>query len=136
MLIASNDKVLLVRRSIEPQLGKFDLPGGFMDIDDLSMEECVYRELREELGLNKSDISYPTYIRSLKAPDYVWMDTAIKNVSFFYLVKLIDDDLEITPDKSENSEVKWVSKEDMQHIDFAWDIDKKILNTYFKEKEA
>lgn len=107
-----------------------------MDIDDLSMEECVYRELREELGLNKSDISYPKYIRSLKAPDYVWMDTAIKNVNFFYLVKLIDDDLEITPDKSENSEVKWISKEDMQHIDFAWDIDKKILNTYFKEKEA
>lgn len=42
--------VLVIRRGIEPQLGKLALPGGFMDIETL--EESAARELREETGIN------------------------------------------------------------------------------------
>ena len=43
------DGVLVVRRGIEPQLGKLALPGGFMDIETL--EEGAARELAEETGI-------------------------------------------------------------------------------------
>jgi NAD+ diphosphatase len=44
-------EVLLVRRAIEPALGKWDIPGGFLDLHE-GPEEAVRRELLEETGLH------------------------------------------------------------------------------------
>lgn len=43
-------EVLLVRRAIEPALGKWDIPGGFIDLHE-GAEEAMCRELLEETGL-------------------------------------------------------------------------------------
>lgn len=40
-------QVLLVERGVEPYLGKWALPGGFLHMDE-TIEECVVRELKEE----------------------------------------------------------------------------------------
>lgn len=43
-------RILLLRRAIEPRIGFWTYPGGFMEIDE-SVEECAAREALEEIGL-------------------------------------------------------------------------------------
>jgi ADP-ribose pyrophosphatase YjhB (NUDIX family) len=42
--------VLLARRAVEPFLGLWDIPGGFVNPAE-SLEQAVRRELREEAGI-------------------------------------------------------------------------------------
>lgn len=63
ILFDENGKILVGRRNIEPNKGKLNLPGGFVDPNE-TFEEAIMRELREELGLNSSDYSKLTYASS------------------------------------------------------------------------
>jgi len=50
-LITSADRVLLVRRAIDPQKGCWDLPGGFLEVDE-HPEQALRREIKEELDIS------------------------------------------------------------------------------------
>jgi 8-oxo-dGTP diphosphatase len=50
VLVLEGDKVLLVRRAIEPFKGFWDIPGGFLEKGEHPVQGAV-RELREETGL-------------------------------------------------------------------------------------
>lgn len=49
-LVLRDGRVLLARRGVEPGRGKWDIPGGFLEPDELPQEGAI-RELREETGL-------------------------------------------------------------------------------------
>jgi 8-oxo-dGTP diphosphatase len=49
-LLERSGEILLVRRAIEPCLGEWSLPGGFVEIDETT-EEAAVREMHEETGL-------------------------------------------------------------------------------------
>jgi len=57
--LVNNDegKLMLVTRGIEPDYGKLDLPGGFIDPLETA-ENAVKRELCEELGLKVKSLEY------------------------------------------------------------------------------
>ena len=46
----SKGELLLAKRAVEPAIGKWGLPGGFVEIDE-KLEEAALRELKEETGL-------------------------------------------------------------------------------------
>jgi ADP-ribose pyrophosphatase YjhB (NUDIX family) len=46
----TNGKALLLRRGIEPRLGMWTYPGGFVEMGETT-EECAVREAKEELGI-------------------------------------------------------------------------------------
>lgn len=50
ILVSPERKVLLIERGREPYLGKWALPGGFIDMDE-ELEVACRRELEEETGI-------------------------------------------------------------------------------------
>lgn len=51
------NKLLLTQRKLPPGKGKFDFPGGFVDMGE-SLETALKREIREELNLEIFDLHY------------------------------------------------------------------------------
>ncbi len=56
--------VLLIERKYFPFKGKWAFPGGFVDMDETA-EECAYRELKEETGLEIKDLSQLVTVSTL-----------------------------------------------------------------------
>lgn len=50
-LVVRDGRVLLVKRAIEPHLGLWDIPGGFLEVDEHPRAGAT-REVREETGLD------------------------------------------------------------------------------------
>lgn len=133
VIITSGNKVLMLQRTLEPGKGKFDLPGGFMDMPDSSIEDTVYREVEEEIGLTKNDISVPVYIGSL-VQKYAWQDSEVRCAAFFFICRLLAQADNIVVDQTESSRVRWIGSNDLKDVDFAFGVDEKMLTNYFKEK--
>jgi len=51
VVLNKKNQILLVKRGVEPQKGKWCLPGGFTELGE-SLQECCLRELFEETNLN------------------------------------------------------------------------------------
>lgn len=67
VLIERDDGILLARRGVDPAKGKWDIPGGFIDAGETS-EQAVIREIREETGLELTDIRYVMSLADIYAP--------------------------------------------------------------------
>lgn len=52
-----NGKLMMTTRGIEPNYGKLDLPGGFVDHNE-TVEDALKRELFEELGMKTKSLKY------------------------------------------------------------------------------
>ena len=107
LVIKRNDKVLLCKNL---KNGHYFLPGGHVEFGD-SLEETVYKEMSEELGLNKEDIHKISFINYLEAQYGEGEDSHCE------LNMIFSADL---------SDVEIKSQED--HIDFEWFIISEIEN--------
>ena len=81
------DKVLFTVRNVDPDKGKWDLPGGFIDPNETA-EEAACREIKEELGIeiSTSELKYITTSPNnylYKNVPYRTMDIFYENVHYF-----------------------------------------------------
>lgn len=84
-LIFNDEKQLLVtRRKYDPARNMLDLPGGFIDPGE-TMENCLKREIKEELNL---DISSQRYFNS-HPNQYRYKDILYPIIDSFFLCKVI-----------------------------------------------
>ena len=51
VLVSKNSNLLLVKRAIEPNLGKWSFPSGYVDLGE-TVESAAVREVKEETGVD------------------------------------------------------------------------------------
>jgi len=100
-IVVNDNKVLVIKRKNEPFNGYWAFPGGAKDRRDKSFEECLKRELKEELGKG---------IKILHKLADILIDEGQKHVvrAQFFLVKFVDFNGKLTCN-SEISEWKFVN---------------------------
>ncbi len=57
ILINEIGEILLVKRRVDPGKGLWDVPGGFVDLNE-NLEDSLNRELKEELGIDSREFKY------------------------------------------------------------------------------
>lgn len=60
-LITCGEKVLLTLRDVEPEKGKWSLPGGYMDAGEMP-DEAFRREMSEEMQLEVGDLHFHSFL--------------------------------------------------------------------------
>jgi 8-oxo-dGTP diphosphatase len=89
----SDLKVLLIQRDIEPFVGRWALPGGFVRENE-TLEGAALRELREETGLSKV---YLEQLYTFGHPDRDPRERIV-TVAYYALVKLLDHRVQAATD--------------------------------------
>lgn len=107
-------KVLLVKRSAHPELGKWGLPGGFVDEEqDRCLEDAALRKLSEKTGVA------PPYIEQLMTVGNKERDPRGWSVTVAFTALIAKQDCEAEIETIED--VQWVSEDDLATFDLAFD---------------
>ncbi len=82
-IVNDRDEMLVVRRAKEPAKGTLDLPGGFVDMGE-TVEEGMIREIKEETGLDVTNIEY-----LFSSPNvYVYSGMGVHTLDMDYLARV------------------------------------------------
>ncbi len=85
-LFNEKGQVLISKRAFDPKKGKYDLPGGFLNLRE-KVHDGLVREIREELNLGPEDYSKPILVTSW-IDDYVFSKEVLVNLSLVFAAKL------------------------------------------------
>lgn len=115
------DKVLLCRRAIEPRLGFWTLPAGFMENGE-STEEAALRETYEEAVAEVEIQSLYTVTSILH----------VNQVQMFYLAHMSKPEFDIS---SESLEVALFAEDEIPWDELAFQTIRNALNFYFDDRK-
>ena len=103
--------VLLVKRGIDPFMGMWAFPGGFLNMDE-SAEEGALRELREETGLSEAYIEqFHTYSSPGRDPR-----ERVITIAFLALIRIRD-----VRGGDDAADARWFAVDDVPHLAFDHD---------------
>jgi ADP-ribose pyrophosphatase YjhB (NUDIX family) len=92
-------RVLLTRRAIEPRIGAWDLPGGFVEEHEHPLD-ALRRELREETGYDVE----PGRLLGIWMDEYGGDSTAHATLNLFWIARVVGG----TPEAADDvSELRW-----------------------------
>lgn len=117
-------KLMLVTRGVEPNYGKLDLPGGFIDPLETA-ENAVARELFEELGLKVKTMEYLS-----SAPnEYVFSEFTVFTLDMAF--KVAAQSLENLKPMDDILDYKFYAEEDFNYDDIPAPSIKRFVKEYF-----
>ena len=109
ILINSKGELLFGERAREPQKGKYDFPGGFVDFGETG-EQAAEREMQEELSVKPLDLTLVTTI----ANHY---DKLTTTVDLIYICRKWEGELQPADDVAS---LVWKPLSFLEGPEFAW----------------
>lgn len=119
-------EILLVRRKVDPKKGYWDLPGGFVSVNE-TLEQSVERELEEELGVKIKNLKYA----GSKYDVYTYDKVVFPTLGMIFSGKIGDQKL--TP-ADDISGYKFFKKEEIPFDKIAFKSLKEVLKNYIKNR--
>ena len=114
------DKVMLCRRGIEPHLGWWNIPGGFMENDE-TIESGAAREMLEETGATVRIVGLLS----------VFSVPPVNQVHLHFLAEMTDLTYEITP---ESTEIELFTEGSLPWSEVAFASNRFALTKYFEDR--
>ena len=115
-IIIDNNKILIAQRGANEKLaGKWEFPGGKIELDE-TPQECLKREIKEELEVYIEVGDY------LGESIYTYPNGEIKLIAYFATV--VDGDIKL----SVHDKIEWITIGEIDEYDFA------AADIYFVEK--
>lgn len=126
VIIHCNGKILLTRRAKAPGKGLLDIPGGFCEENE-TPEKTAKREIKEELNLNISELSY-----FVSFPNrYPYKDILYHTMDLIYTCNL-NSFPDLTVDDEEINHIEWFDKKEIPINKIAFSSIKKALKLFQK----
>lgn len=117
-MILRGDRALITERGVEPEKGRFDIPGGFLTAGEAPLDG-LRRELREELGDIEVEIGPPVQMvphRYGEEGDYV--------LAIGFVAELVSGEPVAGDDVAS---VRWVTRDEVDAVEFAWEHDRELV---------
>jgi ADP-ribose pyrophosphatase YjhB (NUDIX family) len=131
-VVVDGDRLLLVKRAIEPYKGCWDLPGGFLEADE-HPADGARREVLEETGLEvEVGALIGMYVDSYRGgPEPVdWHHS----LNVFYVARPVGG--AISPN-AESSEIRWFRRAELPPIDtIAYENGRRALRDFLKLEQG
>lgn len=127
LVVDEQKRLMLVTRGVEPNYGKLDLPGGFVDPGETA-ENAVKRELEEELGLKVESMKYLN-----SAPNtYVFTEYSVFTLDMAYIVK--PKSIKGLKPMDDILAYKFYAEEEINYEDIPAPSIKKFVKDYFRNE--
>lgn len=125
LITEEEGKLMLVKRGVEPDYGKLDLPGGFVDPGETA-ENAVRRELFEELGLKVKTLEYVG-----SAPnEYIFSEFSVFTLDLAF--KVIPESVKGLIPMDDILDFKFYSEEEINYNDIPALSIKNFVQQFFK----
>lgn len=126
-VIVEGGRALVTIRAREPEKGRLDLPGGFLEVGEHPADGLV-REIKEELGVEAEVVG-----DSVLQATHTYGENGDWVLAMGFRVRLLGD--EISP-ADDVAEVRWVSLEELDGLDFAWAHDRALVRAALEREDA
>ena len=126
-IVNDQQEMLVVRRAKDPAKGTLDLPGGFVDMYE-TVEEGMCREIKEETGLDVTDIKY-----LYSSPNvYEYSGMGVHTLDMDFLVHVHGDSVAVTA-SDDAAEAFWIPIKDVNPAEFGLDSIRNAVIRFLKE---
>jgi len=118
-VIVRDGKALVTKRAREPEKGRFDIPGGFLEPDEdpvTGLAREVDEELSMKITVDLSDLIQATPHRYGADGDWV--------LALGFVAR---DPVGEPKPADDVEEVRWVALDELDEIDFAWEHDRDLV---------
>lgn len=127
-MLVRDGRALVSVRGREPEKGKLDVPGGFL-LPGEHPVEGLKREVKEELGV-EIDVGVED---CLSMATHHYGDEGDWVLALGFVARMKTDEIRVSDDVAE---VRWVSSDELDDLDFAWPHDRELVRKALQREET